>query len=613
MKLHYRAAVWLCLGILLAGGITACQSENTPAAQTTGIPETTEAPQTVADICLFDGPSSKYQIVRAETASEEAVSASTFGWRSFQNTYKTTINIGTDWVRKEADIPADTLEILVGETNRAETAAVKAETADGSYRVAVVGQRVVVYASHDWMLEQAMQALLDAVEVDAAGRGYIPGDLNLTCDLSAFARPGWELSGLPSYDGGRLADETFVESLGCKKSNVKSQVICVANTKRQDFDEYLQKTAANGFTNTCVTDANGITAYRIENTELSAYAYYAEAAGEVRIALEKSDTVQLDAFNYTYDKQTGDTTTLYQFGLMMDADGIDFQYNGNTRLNCGHMYFMKLADNSLFIIDGGGIQQMSDATATELLRLFREITGVPEGQKMTISCWFISHRHPDHYNGFTRFLTKYHDQFEMERVLYNIQETNSDLNRIRGLLSSYYKDIIYHKPRTGETITLADISMDVIYTLEDQLSARTGQINSTDFNDTSTVLKITFDGTNFMLLGDASGGAEKVLVKNYKSTYLQADILQVAHHGWNNLGSLYDAVNPIISLYPQSSGGAERGLSGNASAVLSRVRKVSEELYFAGDETVGVSIVGGKPTVTYRHAVVGTNYSGWSW
>ena len=613
MNLHHRLAVLICAGVLLTGGMTACQSETTPA-ETTVNTTAAETVQTVDDLCLFDGPSSDYQIIRAETAGEYVVAAATSSWRAFGEIYKTTVNIGTDWVRKGAEIPAGTPEILVGDTNRPETAAVKAETADGTYRVTAVGQRVVVYASHDWMLEQAVQALLDAVTVDAAGRGYIPGDLNLVGDLSEFARPGWALDGLPAYDGGRLADETFVETVGWKENNIRSQVICIANTKQAEFDEYLWKTAANGFTNTCVTAENGITAYRIENADLSAYAYYVEEAGETRIALEESDSVQLTAFNYTYDKQDGDTTTLYQFGLMMDPNGVDFNDNGKSLLNCGHMYFMKLADNSLFVIDGGGLQQMSDATASELLRLFREITGVPEGEKITISCWFISHRHPDHYNGFTRFLTKYHDQFEMERVLYNIQETNSDLNRIRFLLDSYYKDgIIYHKPRTGETITLADIRMDVIYTLEDQINARTGQLGSTDFNDTSTVLKITFDGAKFLLLGDASGSAERLLVKYYPSAYLKSDILQVAHHGWNNLGSLYDAVKPAISLYPQSSGGAERGLSGRAATVLSRVRGVSEELYFAGDETVGVSIVDGKPQVIYRHAVVGSKYTGWSW
>lgn len=57
--------------------------------------------------------------------------------------------------------------------------------------------------------------------------------------------------------------------------------------------------------------------------------------------------------------------------------------------------------------------------------------------------------------------------------------------------------------------------MDVIYTLEDQINARTGQLGSTDFNDTSTVLKITFDGAKFLLLGDASGSAERMPVKYY--------------------------------------------------------------------------------------------------
>ncbi len=600
-----------CFCLLTA--MPGCQSDTGSPADTTA-PVTTAAPVTAAEpLCIFSGAVSDYQLIRAEESSDLVTETATGAWRTFEETFKTRVNISTDWVKKGAELPQGTPEILVGSTNRPESAAVEAELTDGTYRVKAVGNRIVISASSEWMLDNAMEAFFAAITVDAAGRGTVPADLDLVGDLSDYARPGWTLDGLPAYDSGRLADATFVENLNFKSTNTNSRMMCVANTTRADFDAYCQKAEDKGFTVTPVTDGNGICAIRFTNGERSAYAYFTEAANEARIILEQGDNTPLADFNYTYDKKSGDTTTMFQFGLMMDKDGIDIAYNGNTRLNCGHMYFMKLADNSIVVIDGGGIQQMSDSAAVELLRLFREVTGVPEGQKITISCWFISHRHPDHYNGFTRFLMKYHDQLDIDRVLYNIQDTNGDIDRIRGLLNGYYKDILYHKPHTGETIRLADVEFETVYTLEDQVSARTGAIASTDFNDTSTVLRIAFDGATMLLLGDASGGAEKILVKNYAKEYLKSDILQVAHHGWNNLSSLYSAVQPIISLYPQSSGGAERGLSGNAAKVLDRVKQVSKELYFAGDETVGVTVVDGKPTVTYRHPVVGTEYTGWTW
>ena len=606
---HFLPFVCILAVLLAACGTESLAGDDTEPATVTTAPITEAA----APLCLFSGSTSDYQIVRPEVCSETVVSSASAIWRRFEETFGARVSITTDWVKTEADIPTDTPEILIGDTNRAETAAVRAELANGTYRIKALDGRIVICADSEWMLEQAIDAFFAAIEIDAAGQGTVPADLDIVGDLSQYTRPGWFLDGLPAYDDGRLSDEPFLESLHFVQNQAKSKMICIANTRREEFDRYLEKVTANGFTTACVTDRNGITAYRIEGADCAAYAYYTEATDEVRIILEQGDNTPLSAFNYTYEKKPGDTTTIYQFGLMMDEDGVDFRYNNNTRLNCGHMYFMKLADNSIVVIDGGGIQQMSDETADELLRLFRAVTGVPEEQKITISCWFISHRHPDHYNGFTRFLIKYHDQVDIERVLYNIQESNNDIDHIRGRLNAYYKDILYHKPHTGETITLADVDFDVLYTLEDQVDARTGKMASSDFNDTSTVLQIKFDGAKFLLLGDASGGAEKVLVKYYAADVLKSDILQVAHHGWNNLRSLYNAVQPVIALYPQSSGGAARGLGGAAAKVLERVETVSQEIYFAGDETVGVGIVDGKPTVTYRHAIVGRDYDGWGW
>ena len=596
----------------LLAALLGCQADPASTDSTAPTAATAAPVETAEPLCIFNGAIGNYKLIRAEESTDLITEATTRAWRTFEEEYKTTVTISTDWVKRGTEIPTDTLEILVGPTNRPESAAVAAEVADGTYRVKAVGSRIVICAASEWMLEPAVDAFLDAITVDAAGRGTVPTDLDLVGDLTDYARPGWLLDGIPAYDEGRLADKVFVENLNFKTITANSRMMGIANTKRAEFEAYLEKVKSKGFTVTPVTDQNGIFAVRFTNGQLSAYAYFTEAANEVRIILERGDNTALADFNYTYDKKPSDTTTIYQFGLMMDKNGLDIKYN-NTRLNCGHMYFMKLADNSIVVIDGGGIQQMSDSTAVELLRLFREVTGTPEGEKVKISCWFISHRHPDHYNGFTRFLTKYAKQLEIERVLYNIQDTNGDIDRIRGLLNGYYKDILYHKPHTGETIRLADVEFETIYTLEDQVNTRTGAIESTDFNDTSTVLRITFDGAVMLLLGDASGGAEKILVKNYDKTFLKSDILQVAHHGWNNLSSLYNAVKPTISLYPQSSGGAEQGLSGNAAKVLDRVKQVSEELYFAGDETVGVTIVNGKPTVTYRHAVVGEEYTCWSW
>jgi len=139
------------------------------------------------------------------------------------------------------------------------------------------------------------------------------------------------------------------------------------------------------------------------------------------------------------------------------------------------------------------------------------------------------------------------------------------------------------------------------------------EYDSSDFNDSCTVLKVHFDGKTFMILGDIYSAAEKILLKYYPREMLKSDVVQVSHHGWNYMPSLYAAIDAKIALYPQSSGGAERGLSGNAARVVKDIRKNCEELYFAGDETVGVRVINGDVEVFCRYPVIGSDYSGWNW
>lgn len=606
MKLRNIFAALLAAGLLLCG----CQETAEPDATGETAAETVEE---VQELCLFENGEGLYKLVRPEECSADVTDAATLGWRLIKDAYGCELKIMTDWVKKSEDIPVGTPEILIGETNRPETAEAAAALGERSYRVTCVNDRIVIAATHDWMLSEAMEALADAITVDENGRGTIPSDLELVCDFTAFSRPGWEFADVPAYDGGVLSENFARETLGFKKKNAASKVMCVSETNADEFADYIEKVRGEGFSVVQRADWGVLTAYQCDKDDISFYAYYADGAEEARIVLEKSDTVSLEVFNYTTDSADGGTNDVYLFGVMMDPDGIDFAYNGNTRLNCGQMLFMKLSDNSLVVIDGGGVQQMSDTAAEEFLRLAREATGVPEGEKMRISCWFITHRHGDHFQGFNRFITKYHDQFEMERILYNIKDTDENFTRITTTVARYYPDILYHKPHTGETIQLADITMDVMYTQEDLMHPTTMEYKSSDFNDSCTILKVNFDGKTFMILGDIYGAAETTLLQYYPNEMLKSDVVQVSHHGWNYMPSLYAAIDAKIALYPQSSGGAERGLSGGAERVVKDVRKNCDELYFAGDETVGVRVVDGDVEVFCRYPVVGSDYTGWSW
>jgi len=164
-----------------------------------------------------------------------------------------------------------------------------------------------------------------------------------------------------------------------------------------------------------------------------------------------------------------------------------------------------------------------------------------------------------------------------------------------------------HRPHTGESIQLADVTMDFLYTYEDSISAETGDIipdklplnwggePKVDQNNSSTVVRITFDGKTFLLTGDIVLVAQDALLENYSDAALKCDILQVAHHGLNPLDKLYAKVKPAISLYTQKKEAAPllNALSnGVYESIIQHTEGGLDNIYFQGNCTVGISVNG---------------------
>ena len=73
-----------------------------------------------------------YKIIRSSTASQSIVSAAVELKKSLSEAVGE-IGIADDWARSADDIPAEGLEILVGDTNRKETAALKTELREDGF------------------------------------------------------------------------------------------------------------------------------------------------------------------------------------------------------------------------------------------------------------------------------------------------------------------------------------------------------------------------------------------------------------------------------------------------------------------------------------------------
>ena len=96
--------------------------------------------------------------------------------------------------------------------------------------------------------------------------------------------------------------------------------------------------------------------------------------------------------------------------------------------------------------------------------------------------------------------------------------------------------------------------MQALYTHEDCVGLNSGASQISDFNDSSTVMKFSTDGMDMLILGDAHSKVQEYLVKAYTAETLGCDIIQVAHHAFNDLSSLYNVVKARIAFFPQSYG-----------------------------------------------------------
>ena len=277
------------------------------------------------------------------------------------------------------------------------------------------------------------------------------------------------------------------------------------------------------------------------------HAWYTPGDATARFVLDRV-SAGIEEFGYSAASAPG-KTEIYQFGLNHTGMKVGFS------CDCGMCYIIKLSDNALFFVDGGENEQATEAATAELWRFMHEITGTPEDGIIRIAGYFCTHAHDDHMDMFSHLAALYHEHMDVQRVMFNFvadsfvplcPQTYLLINRIR----KYYPDVIYRKLHMGDAFTLADTQFAVLQTHEDSIGAA-GNEKIGGFNDTSTVLKISFDGRSFLILGDIDDGAEAVLLRHYTGETLHADVVQCAHHVFNRLEYLYDVIDADYAFVPQ--------------------------------------------------------------
>ena len=227
----------------------------------------------------------------------------------------------------------------------------------------------------------------------------------------------------------------------------------------------------------------------------------------------------------------------------------------------GMGFIIRLADGSFCIIDGG----MGDPNHVDSDKLMGILNAQkPEGtDKPVIAAWIFTHLHGDHIGVFNCFSLDHHDDVVIERLYFNfpkeeetavsdspymLDDTIYRFTQFKKNLADFYADVPVVKPHSGNRFAVRNARFEVLYAYDD-LYPQT--ILDGGMNECSLLLKMTVGGQTVLWTGDFAFLASALVLREY-STALKADILQMAHHGWNGTEALYAAVDPTYAILPVS-------------------------------------------------------------
>lgn len=543
-------ALCLCLSLLIGCGPDK-QGDNTT---TSADPDTTtsqpvvDAPTTVE--LVKDGVA-QYKIIRDDdlaSSSTEVVVARTIIDRVKQYT-GATMTLGTDWVKRDAELDSSTYEILVGSTNYKESREVYSTLGYGEVAVKVVGNKIVIAAYTDSGLSYAVSCFNRAL-----AKGVSEDGKSLTVDIASIEMKevnDAQLNIIPHYDDGQFV-AYYDAGNDCYE-------MIFNNTSVQGYQAYLEKLPAAGYTK--YTDHqmgdNLFATYNSDKYTLTVGYYDYETA--VRVLFEpKADPVGLKEEN-VYTKVTTPQITML---------GLEYKNSQGEATSNGLCMLIRLSDGRFIVVDGGFNR---GETATNLLNTMKEQSKeyAKSISDIKVAAWIITHSHGDH-NGTLNGQYNTFRGIKVERILVNYMSETERLKAINSVeyggnwssgegsgspntyVAAKALGTKVQKVHVGQVFYLADVQLEVLYTLESYAPKTCNALNTS-----SLIMKLTFDnGTTYLSTGDATGPAFNICNKMY-GDYMQCDIVQVAHHGyttWSNesaTAQAYRLINATTVLWPQ--------------------------------------------------------------
>lgn len=169
------ASVLLCL-LMLVATMVACGKSNTGDDTSLSEESTTTAPEVKTIQIAVD----QYALIRPDLCAQSVVNvAAQFNKLVNDKTDAKFLKFTDDFVKDESEIDSNAYEILIGATNRPESAEAMKDVSFG-YVIKKIGNKIVINASVGSILEEAVTYFVDQYFLPTAGAGVfsIPEDLN---------------------------------------------------------------------------------------------------------------------------------------------------------------------------------------------------------------------------------------------------------------------------------------------------------------------------------------------------------------------------------------------------------------------------------------------------
>ena len=438
-------------------------------------------------------------------------------------------------------------EILVGETNRAESKSFLSLTGAAQYGIGYDNGKITV-GGHSVATTMLACARLEKILTSSSDASALLGKASVRSNFN------WALD-FPCYDGGTIA--------GVSESYYDGAIYYITGTNADEYNAYCEKLVGAGYENTMTNAIDGNLFASYSSKKVTIYVYFVPSESAVRLIVADADNVEFpQSSTESYEKVTDVSITQTQ---------LDFSTNSG-----GMGYIVTLEDGSFLMIDSGSSTNSTAAAAgnenkdhVRIWNLLNMLNKRKDG-KIIIRGWFITHEHQDHIMVFRKFceaygkkvtIEKYYECVVPKSVCYNSRNPdyhviNGKVDEARRNVTGGFDMVMLH---TGMKFTQYGADIEILFTVEDLYPKRLYY-----FNNSSTTFKITSGGYSALITGDIYTDACNVLVKRY-STALKSDILQAAHHG--NQGAtkaFYDAVKPTVVLWPTSKNLLDRLLSGNS-------------------------------------------------